>query len=323
MLSFVLPSGAAQAARAGGKQLEDSRAVKLQHVFSKAEVPQLDVTDSARGRAALARAAKEGVPTDSEPYTVYAVEDSVVTVPTDTQVAVVRGLTAAGEAKTDIVPSATPVNSPASGGLAVPPKAAWAFNVDGSWIKEIGDNWIRKGIWTITNANNWKTCSTCASHDYYRLYYRVQGGLESASAGVGFRRLWVELNRGNNGVSVTHFEEGKPQESYAGSNNVTTTIGFGTSNSISLGYGPITAGGGTSTSYSGSMSSSSENWHPVFRSEVGSGGVQWCRYGADFRGTKLVTTRVADRTGGSVTNPPGWELLDGMAESAANCPAAL
>lgn len=72
------------------------------------------------------------------------------------------------------------------------------------------------------------------------------------------------------------------------------------------------------------MTKSTENWHPVVRStELGSSGVQWCRYeAAEFTGTKMVTTRVGARTTTTGTNI-GWYIYMGQQGSYSSCPSQI
>jgi hypothetical protein len=71
------------------------------------------------------------------------------------------------------------------------------------------------------------------------------------------------------------------------------------------------------------MTKSSENWHPVVRSESGSGGVQWCRYeSAEFTGTKVVTAREGLRVS-STSAAPTWQFLTGQQDTTNSCPSQI
>lgn len=89
--------------------------------------------------------------------------------------------------------------------------------------------------------------------------------------------------------------------------------------SVNLGAPPLSAGGGTNTSYSGKMSIPTEYWHPVIRSEADSGGVSYCRVN-EWNGTKKIATRAGIRQ--AVNAALGsWHILFGMQRSYNGCPS--
>jgi hypothetical protein len=238
--------------------------------LSAAEVRSHDVTDSERGIRAL-DAESTSLDVNRRAYRVFAFDDLEVVVDATTTIAVVSGRNRAGELVYDVLPEATGAEVVGRAGYAVPPSSAWKYNNDGTWTTTVG-TWKRTGFWTLTKANDYKTSSTATAYDYWRVFVKMQAAtLTGSASNEGFKRAWVEIDRTAGGTSPTVFEVGKPEESYPGKANQTVTVGFGTSFSVNLGIPPLTASGGTTSSYSGSMTKSSENWHPVVRSESGSG----------------------------------------------------
>ena len=72
------------------------------------------------------------------------------------------------------------------------------------------------------------------------------------------------------------------------------------------------------------MSSSSENWFPVQRTEVASGGVMWCYFNifSEYGGTKAIATQVGLRQAVNASLG-GWSILKGMRDDNYNCPPQL
>ena len=140
--------------------------------------------------------------------------------------------------------------------------------------------------------------------------------------------MWLEFDR-TSSTTAYEFEPVKPLESYAGNGNTTTTIGFGANAGIKLGEAPAEASGSLDLSYTGSITKSTENWHPVIRTESSSGGVQWCYYvnigwidNNEFTGTRFLTTRASVRHAYTAGGPT-WSILHGMQDDYGNCPSQL
>lgn len=162
------------------------------------------------------------------------------------------------------------------------------------------------------------------SRSLARLFYgKLLAQVLSGSApNEGFRRAWIEFdNQGNWGGSPNEFEPPLPEESIVGPANVTNTFGFGASFDVNIGVAPRTVGGGLSADFGGSMSKSKENWHPVVRGEIASGGVQWCYYDIfqEFGGSKSIAARVGIRQAINA-QLGGWNILKGMQDSSGSCP---
>lgn len=294
--------------------------------LSNAEIRAFDVTGTTAATTAIdtARARGEGIAKRGASYRVFVFGDQQLIVDASTPITVREGRNAAGQLVYDVVPMAYPSGAAARAGYAVPPSSAWRYNNDG-YINNTTGTWNREIWWTITKANDYKACSTCTAYDYWRIHGKMRAAtLTGSGANDGFKRAWLEFDRQNTGWSTpTGFESAQPQESYAGVANQTTTYGFGTTFTFNLGAPPLTAGGSSETTYGGSMTKSTENWHPVIRSEIGSGGVQWCRYESpEFTGTKIISTRVSARISSTGTMG-GWAILYGMAESYSSCPSQI
>lgn len=148
--------------------------------------------------------------------------------------------------------------------------------------------------------------------------------LTGAQPDEGFKRAWMEFDRTNTGWSSgSEFEFNKPDDSYGGNGTTSVSIGFGSALDFSLGEGPLQAGGGVNLDYYGTVTKSTENWHPIVRAEGGSGGVQWCRYEFDeFTGTRTIATRVNFRVSSSGTNG-GWYILRGQSDDYTACPSQM
>lgn len=294
--------------------------------LSVAEIRQFDVTNGAAGQAELAkiRARGDGINVNSGTFRVLDFGAQKMVVGAATPVQVRTGVNAAGETVYELIPSAQPAEVAARSGYSVPPSSAWAYNNSSSYQIAVG-TWLREIWWTITKANDWKSCSTCTVYDYWRIHGKMRASaVTGAKSNEGFKRAWIEFDRKNTGWSTpTSFEPASPGESYAGVANQTRTVGFGSSFTVNIGVPPLTASGGTETTYGGSMTASSENWHPVIRTEIGSGGVQWCRYQTEeFTGTKLVSTRVSARIS-STGSSSGWDILTGQQDYTSSCPSQM
>lgn len=220
---------------------------------------------------------------------------------------VYSGRNAAGQPVYEVVTFDNAESVPSTAGYVVPPKSAFTVKNSGSGSETVG-TWQRDWWWEVDKANDYKECKTCTPYDYYRYYAKVRGGVLQQFAGdpdAGYKRLWIEIDRYDSGwttTGMTEFESARPEESVAGPNNVSLTVGFGTTYSVNIGIPPIGVGGAVSSSYGGTMYLSTEWWHPVIRSELGSGGVQWCRYQSDeFGGTKSIAAR--SRSGWPRTPP--------------------
>lgn len=293
-------------------------------VLDEHQVRAHDVTNTAAGQRALAeeRSREGGVDVDRRVYRVFEFGEQQWVLPATAQVTVVEGLNAAGEQVFDVAPQAQAAAVTGHAGFASPPTSAFKYNNNSSFATTVG-TWKRTVWWTIMKADNWRACSTCTVYDYWRMYGRMQAAsLTGASAYEGFKRAWLDFDR-TSSTSAIEFEPNMPLESYGGTGTTTTTIGFSTSATISLGAPPVTASLTADNSYTGSIVKSTENWHPVVRSEAGSGGVQWCRYeSAEFTGTKYMTTRVNVRHGSTAAGP-SWNINTGQQDYTSSCPSQI
>jgi hypothetical protein len=118
---------------------------------------------------------------------VYAFGGDVWTIPADQPFIAVTGLNAAGERVYVLNPVVKPAEIEPQAGYAVPPRSAFLYNNSNAWAETVG-TWRRWVFWTLTKANNWRACSTCAAHDYYRMYGKMraaslQGSVRGGSAG--------------------------------------------------------------------------------------------------------------------------------------------
>lgn len=303
----------------------DLEIVSDPRVLTKNEVREADITDSNLGAAALdaARDRPDGIDVDRRAHRVYRFGDQQIIIDAATPLLVISGKNAAGEEVHDVRPAAMPAPVSAQAGYAVPPNSAWNYNNDGDLQQSVG-TWYREMWWTINHANNYKACTTCPAYDYWRMYGKMRASSVTGSASwEGFKRAWLEFDRFNEWQSPGSYEPAQPEESYAGVANQTVTIGFKAGITIPLGPSPKGPSGTLELSYTGSMTRSTENWHPVIRTEIGSGGVQWCYYsGTEFTGTKLVTTRVGARTTSTGTGI-GWYILMGQQDFYSYCPSQL
>jgi hypothetical protein len=320
LMASMLPSAVAAAPPA-----VDLDIASAAHMLSPADVRQADISNSKAGKALLQSLDADGsIELNRRPYRVFAFGAQRIVIDAKTPLQVMAGLNKAGIQVYEAIPSALPVAASAQSGYAVPPSSAWSYNTDGSFVTTAG-TWKRTIFWTITVAWNYKACSTCTAFQYFRMFGKEQAAtITGSGANEGFKRAWLEFdNQGNWGGSPVEFEFGEPEESYAGVANQTFTVGFGSNYNVSLGIGPLTAGGGTNTSYGGSMTKSSENWHPVVRTETASGGVQWCRYeSAEFTGTKVISTRVSLRQAVNA-QLGGWNILTGQQDFTSSCPSQI
>jgi hypothetical protein len=290
--------------------------------LSAAQVRARDITSTSRGRDALAAAARDGsLDLERRPLRVFRFRGQRVIVDAKSPLVVRVGRNSAGAKVFDVVPAALPVRAAAGAGYVVPPDNAWAYNTDGAFVTTLG-TWKQSVFWTINVAWNYKACSSCTPHQYFRIYGKLQAAtLTGANADQGFRRAWLEFdNTGAWGGSPAAFEVGEPEESYSGIDGINFTVGFGVGFSAGLGLPPYTLGGRTDASFSGSMTRHNENWHPVVRTELASGGVQWCRYDLpEFTGSKVIVTRVGIRQAVNAALG-GWYILKGMEDFTSRCP---
>ncbi|NYI99596.1 hypothetical protein HNR19_000295 [Nocardioides thalensis] len=299
------------------EEVLDDILVIVTRVLSAAEVLALDVTDSLLGQEALAEAAASGMDVYSVPHSVYEYDGATLVAPTGAEVRAFDGENAAGETVSTLAVVAAEGAEPTDPGLAVPPKSAFGYNNSGNW-QYTTDDWIRKGWWNITTAR-WRPNTSSAWKRYTRFTNKTNGGLLDTS-GSGFRRLWAEVDRTSSG-SYSEFEPPTPASGIAGAADTTTTIGYSAGVSITLGAPPIAVSGSADTSYTGSVTSSTQWWHPVNRAEVGSGGVQWCHYPSSGyqQANKVIAGRVSLSRADNAT-APGWTILHGMSASNSNCP---
>jgi hypothetical protein len=290
--------------------------------LSAEEVRRHDITDTAAGRLALEAERKDGsFATDRRPVRVFAFGRERVIVDAKSPLLVRAGRNTARAKVFDVVPAARPVRAAVGAGYVVPPDSAWGYNTDGAFVTTLG-TWKQSVFWTINAAWNHRACGSCTPYQYFRIYGKMQAAtLTGAGQYDGFRRAWLEFdNDGAWGGAPASFEVGEPEESYAGTDGITFSVGFGQGFSIGLGVPPFTIGGRADSSYGGSMTRHNENWHPVVRTELASGGVQWCRYDmSEFTGSKVIATRVGIR---QAINAPlgGWYILKGMEDFTSRCP---
>lgn len=290
--------------------------VSDKHQLSADQVRASDITDTEAGRNALAEFADD-LGTDGRPFRVYAFGKQQTVVDASTKVSVFAGRNAVGEEVFEVVPFARPAPLSARAGLAVPPTSAWVYNTDGGFGNTY-NNWKRTGFWTIMAAWNWKACSSCTANQYFRMYATMQAATVTGKNSP-WRRAWVELdNNGGWGGSPFEFELGQPDETVPGPQSVEITVGFGSNINVTLGAAPLTGGGGVNSSYQGKMSIPTEYWHPVIRSEIASGGVNYCRVN-EWNGTKKIATRVGIRQAVNA-QLGGWNILFGMQRSYNGCP---
>ncbi|MFV0633974.1 hypothetical protein [Demequina sp.] len=228
-----------------------------------------------------------------------------------------------------VVTSQTP--ELASSGFAVPPSSAWKYYNSGTGKVETG-TWKRQWWTTINKANNYT--ANGATRDYYRICGKVQASVltDKVNGNVsGFDQAWIEFDRNSDwpsSTASTEFEEQLPTDSIDGKANQTISVGFKTGLSVTLGKAPLTVSGSYESTYTGTLSSALESWHPVQRSEAGSGGVMWCYYkvntdgkAVEFNGSKTMTARSSIHTG-SYATPGTWTIKTGQRDRAhgTSCP---
>lgn len=313
---LIVPATSAAGADGDEISAADVVIVSEKTQLSAADVRAADVTDGPAGRNILESFA-DSLDVNARPYRVYVFGDQQTVVDAATSLSVFSGRNASGDRVYEVVPFAKPTTLSARAGYAVPPTSAWVYNADGSFGNTY-NNWKRTGFWTIMAAWNWKPCSTCTAHQYFRMYAQMQAATVTGQNSP-WRRAWIELdNNGSWGGSPYEFELGEPEETVNGQQSVEITVGFGSSLNVTLGAAPLTAGGGTNTSYSGKMSIPTEYWHPVIRSEIASGGVSYCRV-SEWNGVKKIATRVGIRQAVNA-QLGGWNILFGMQRSYSGCP---
>ncbi len=316
----AMPVGASAAATT--RSAPDLRIVAGVRQLSAAQVRARDITETSAGRAALRAASEASIDVWRRPHRVFDFGDQQVIIDAKSPIAVSAGRNAAGATVHSVVPRAQPIGLAAGAGYVVPPDSAWVYNSDGAFITTVG-TWKQSVFWTITAAWNYKACGTCTAYQYFRIYGKMQAAtLTGAKPDEGFRRAWIEFdNYGGWGGSPAAFEVAEPEESYSGTDGITLSVGFGQSFNYGLGVPPVSVGGQSNVTYGGSMTKHNENWHPVVRAELGSGGVQWCRYDLpEFTGSKVIATRVGIRQAVNATLG-GWSILKGMEDFTSRCPS--
>jgi hypothetical protein len=316
---LMAPASAAMAASVDTTG-DDLTIVSGRRALSSDEVRQSDVTDQPAGQAILIRLA--GDPDTAwvtqRPARTFVFGGQEVAVGAATPLAVFTGLNAAGKQTYEVYPIAAPIATTARAGFEGPPdgSSAWVYNAS-NFFSNTYNNWQRNIAWTIMAAWNYKLCSSCTAYQYFRIYGQIQGGTLTGQNST-WRRLWLEFDSHWDYGSPANFEFGQPEETVFGPNNVTITVGFGNSLSVTLGKAPLTATGGVNTTYSGTMSVPTEYWYPVLRSKVASGGVGYCRV-YDWNGTRKIATRQAVRQ--AVNAQLGsWGIAYGMQQSYNGCP---
>lgn len=309
--------------------IHDQTMTGAQRLLTAAEITAADITTTEFGQYTLdrIRVTPESIDLSTGVFRVFLFGDQHLFITDASQpFAVYAGRNAGGQSVYNIATfdNAEPV--PSTAGYIVPPKSAFTVKNYGSNSETVG-TWQRDWWWEVDKANDYKDCGSCTAYDYYRYYAKVRGGVLQQYAGdpnAGYKRLWIEIDRLNTGWTTTgmvEFESARPVESVAGPNNVSLSVGFGTTYSVNIGIPPIGAGGAISSSYGGTMNLSTEWWHPIIRSELGSGGVQWCRYqSAEFGGTKAIAARTSIRVGKNASYG-GYQTLRGMQDYTSNCPS--
>lgn len=325
--ALILTTGQAIATGPAPAESVDVSVVANGRYLSPAEITAADITDSSAGRSALSaeRSAKHGLDVDRRPHRVFRFGSQRLIVEATSRLRVLRGLNEDGETVVEVDPLAAPPAVVTRSGYVVPPTSAWRYNVDGGGSETVG-TWKRTWFWTITHANDYKACATCTAYDYWRIYGRMQAAtLTGSSATEGFKRAWLEFDRNDNGwTTPSAFELAEPSDSYGGNGTSTVTIGFKSGLTFTLGVPPVSAGGSSDVTYQGSITRNTENWHPVVRSEVSSGGVQWCRYeGAEFTGSRSITTMVSARLASNGSAAGGWYIRRGMQDRTVDCPSQV
>jgi hypothetical protein len=320
-LALALLLSSLPVAAAAPEGIESSVVVSDLHQLSAAQVQAANITGTERADRLIAGHIEDtGEPAkQASRFAVYDFGAGTLIVDEATPFRVITGENEYGQDIQDVIVSTGTSGFTASSAYIVPPKEAFAWYMDNTFTYII-ECWKRTVWWTITKANNYTGGG--GTWDYYRLYGKMQAStLTSCGADDGYRRAWIEFDRNAGWSPVTEFETPKPEQSYGGGGTQTLTIGFSSNWNVNLGVPPLTVGGGSQTSYGGSLNNQNlENWHPVQRDEAGSGGVQWCRYTAnEYTGTRVVTTRVPARIGSSgIMN--GWDILTGQQGKADNCP---
>jgi hypothetical protein len=328
--------------------MHDSAVVSQARALSPAEVRAADITESPAGEAALRAERKypESIWSRWQPARVFKFGNQVVITDVTTPLTVIAGLDAQDRQAHEVMPLARPAPRTAPGGYSPPSASTWVANTQGGYtnyfeacgrtdggptsgctLSEMqqglswGKVWKREVIWNI-NANWDQPCygrtGTC---QYFRMYGRIRSSVLTA-ARFPYARSWIEFATDGNwgGSPSDNFEFPKPEESVAGKADTTKTIGFGANLSVTLGPAPKAVGGGVSGEYKGSVTSSSEWWHPVSRDTVASGGVQYCRYASGWEVARLITTRVGIMQNKNA-QMGGWNILLVMQKTSAKCPS--
>lgn len=327
MAVTLLGVGAAQAGESRSPGPGDSPHEDLQWTpVSKAEVARhvdRDATDSSHPLASAGRAQSVDFVFGDETYSVD---------PT-TQFEVYKAVDNDGQTVWDVGVITGEKPSLASSGFAVPPDSAWKFFKDGSGTATV-DTWKRSWWYNINKADNYTASGL--TRDYYRIYGRLSAAVLTAEVDgnfSGFDQAYLEFDRTTGtwptSTAKTEFEPPQPIESVEGKAGQTITVGFKSGLSITLGKPPLQISGSYESTYSGSVSTAVEEWHPIQRSEVGSGGVMWCYYKVnidddpvEFNGTKSITARSSIHIG-STLSPGTWTIYTGQrdrAHGASTCP---
>ncbi|HUG46807.1 MAG TPA: hypothetical protein VMP67_00160 [Candidatus Limnocylindria bacterium] len=340
LAAVIVFSSPALPARAGEGAVDpppDNSIVSGRRTLSPGELRAVDVTDLPAGKERLRALAAEGgsaVDLRRRLLRVYDFGNREVVVDAAARLTVHRGLDAAGNVAWEIEPLAQPLPVAARAGYVVPPRSAWVYNSDGAftdifkattcqlfvncWTR---DAWRRDVIWTINAAWNYRCTGRSGQCQYFRIYGQMRA---QAITGAKFpyNRAWLEFESNGQwaGSPSDSYEFHQPEVSIAGPHDATITVGFGTTFDVELGEAPLVISGGSSTKYEGSLSVSTEWWHPVSRPAVGSGGVQYCRYAAPWEAVRKVTTRVGIMQNRNA-QLGGWHILFGMANKNDKCPS--
>lgn len=303
----------------------DSEMTSVTRTLSADEVRSHDITDTTEGQQYLKQQGTADLRLYQSPMRVYKAGDHLFATDATAPVHIVVGTNDNGDVVYDFQGVAMPAPEASQSGFAVPGASYWSYNNSGTWVDNpAGGDWHRDGWWLINKAAN-PSCSGCTGHDYWRITGKLRSSTITGRT-FGWNRTWLEFTRNGTWSARQSFESNEPAQSYAGVANQTRTIGFRTGISVSLGVPPLSSGGSADLTYTGSMTQSSENWHPVVRADsVAQGGVQWCYYpltSTYFNGTKIITTREnAQMAAGGTMG--GWVWSTGQSHANTGCPTQL
>lgn len=291
--------------------------------LSAADIRDADITETDLGRAQLEELSRGPEELEKRPRRVFSFGNQLIIVGAATPLKVFAGLNEAGETVHEILPLARPTPLSPRAGFAVPPDSAWVHSANDDWTDVIRqcdgfgnncqDTWKRQGFWNIQAAWNQ------GSYQYFRMY-----GRQTTSTITGtdypWSKTWFDLdNTGTWGGSPSEFEGSLPEQDYHSAAGTTITIGFKAGINFELGKPPLTVGGSADQSYTGTVTSFHEYWHPIIRAEMSSGGVMYCRYDTAYKQTRKLTARVGIRQNKNA-QLGGWYIYRGQQLKTTGCP---